>query len=176
MLTNVGQRMMKSAFFFFLLFGASPVAYGDSQARGLSGATAAGLHHSHSNTGSEPHLWPTPQLMATQILNPPREARDRTHILMDASRIPNPLSHNGNSWVSTLLCCQSLYKWIWSFWKEIWLSEVAINMCMYMFWYVYSTFKNLSQKTSPNFESNNYKDVPHRITCDCKRETPNKSS
>ena len=26
--------------------------------------TAASLHHSHSNLGSEPHLWPTPQLMA----------------------------------------------------------------------------------------------------------------
>ena len=28
-------------------------------------AAAAGLHHSCSNTGSEPYLQPTPQLMAT---------------------------------------------------------------------------------------------------------------
>ena len=43
----------------FLAYG----AYGGSQARGLIGATAAGLHHSH--TRSEPHLRPTPQFMAT---------------------------------------------------------------------------------------------------------------
>ena len=40
-------------FFFFLLFRATPLAYGSSQARSLTGATAAGLHHSHSNTRSE---------------------------------------------------------------------------------------------------------------------------
>ena len=52
-------------FFFFLLFVlfmAVPVACGSSQARGLTGAATAGLHHSHSNTGSEPHLPPTPLL------------------------------------------------------------------------------------------------------------------
>ena len=47
-------------FIFFCLFRAAPVAYGGSQARGLIGATDANLHHSHSNTKSEPHLWPTP--------------------------------------------------------------------------------------------------------------------
>ena len=31
------------------------------------------------------------------ILNPLSEARDRTHILMDTSRVYNPLSHSGNS-------------------------------------------------------------------------------
>ena len=36
--------------------------------RGWIGAVAAGLHHSHSNVGSEQHLWPTPQLTAR--LNP----------------------------------------------------------------------------------------------------------
>ena len=40
------------------------MAYGSSQARGLIGATAAGLGHSHSNAGSEPHFRPTPQLTA----------------------------------------------------------------------------------------------------------------
>ena len=54
-------------FFFFELFRASPVAYGGSQARGLMGVVAAGLHHSHShsNEGSKPHLQPMLQLMAT---------------------------------------------------------------------------------------------------------------
>ena len=50
------------SFFLFLVFRATPTAYGNSQARGLIGATAAGLHHSHSNVGSKPHLQPTPQL------------------------------------------------------------------------------------------------------------------
>ena len=40
------------------------MACGGSQARGQIGATAAGLHHSHSNVGSEPRLRPTPQLAA----------------------------------------------------------------------------------------------------------------
>ena len=42
---------------------AAPVACGDSQARGPIRATAASLHRSHSNPGSVPLLWPTPQLM-----------------------------------------------------------------------------------------------------------------
>ena len=56
------------SFFFFCLFTAAPAAYGGSQARGLIGTVAAGLHHSHpshSNSRSEPHLWPTPELTAT---------------------------------------------------------------------------------------------------------------
>ena len=53
-------------FFFFLsfFFYATPVAYGESQARGRIRAIATGLHHSHSNSGSKPRLQPTPQLMA----------------------------------------------------------------------------------------------------------------
>ena len=39
-------------FFVFCLFSATPTAYGGSQARGQIGAVTAGLHHSHSNTGS----------------------------------------------------------------------------------------------------------------------------
>ena len=39
------------------------MGYGDSQARGRNGATAAS--HSHSHMGSEPGLRPTPQVMAT---------------------------------------------------------------------------------------------------------------
>ena len=43
-------------FFFQCLLRATPMAYGGSQARGLIGAVAAGLHHSHSNARSEPCL------------------------------------------------------------------------------------------------------------------------
>ena len=52
-------------FIYVLLFKASLVAYGGSQARSQIGATAASLCHSHSNVGSEPHLQPTAQLTAT---------------------------------------------------------------------------------------------------------------
>ena len=62
---NILSALQIFFFFVFLLFlWAAPVAYGGSQARGLIRAAGAGLHHSHSNTGSEPHLGPTPQLKA----------------------------------------------------------------------------------------------------------------
>ena len=56
----------------FLLFKATPAAYGSSQARGRIGATAAGLCHSS---------W------QCQILNPLSKARYGTYILMDTSQI-----------------------------------------------------------------------------------------
>ena len=60
------HKMFPFLFFLvFCLFRAAPVAYGDSQARGPSGATAASLHQSRSDIRSELHLQPTPQLMAT---------------------------------------------------------------------------------------------------------------
>ena len=54
-------------FLFFCLFAfsrAASAAHGGSQARGLIGAVAATLHQSHSNSGSELSLRPTPQLTA----------------------------------------------------------------------------------------------------------------
>ena len=50
-----------TSFFFFFFFGflsfrAVPVAYGGFQARGPTGAVAAGLRQSHSNVGSVPCL------------------------------------------------------------------------------------------------------------------------
>ena len=64
------------------------MAFGGSQARGRIGAVVAGLHHSHSNVGSEPCLLPAPQLRAMRwTLNPLNEARDRTYVLMDACQI-----------------------------------------------------------------------------------------
>ena len=41
---------------FLLLFRAAGVAYGSSQGRGQIITTAAGLHHNHSNSGSEVRL------------------------------------------------------------------------------------------------------------------------
>ena len=61
-------KTFRQCFSFFLFFRATSVSYGSSQAKGQTGGTAAGLHHSHSNTRSEPHLQPTPPL--TETLDP----------------------------------------------------------------------------------------------------------
>ena len=79
--------------FFFFVFcllsfeGYISMAYRGSQAKGWTRAVAASLHHSHSNTGSKPHLWPTLQHTQHQILNPRSKARDWTYILMDISLV-----------------------------------------------------------------------------------------
>ena len=72
---------------FICLFRPASMAYGISQTRSQIRAAAAGLHHSHSFAGSEPHLRHTAQHMAMLVLNPLSEARDRTHVLMDDSRV-----------------------------------------------------------------------------------------
>ena len=50
--------------FVFVFLGLHPQAHGGSQARDQIGAVVASLRHSHSNTGSETRLLPTPQLKA----------------------------------------------------------------------------------------------------------------
>ena len=47
-------------FFVFCLLWATPMAHGDSRAKGLIGAVSASLHQSHSNAGSQQCLGPTP--------------------------------------------------------------------------------------------------------------------
>ena len=85
---------LREVYLFIYLFGffaffsrAAPEACGGSQARGQIRAVATGLHQSHSNTGSEPLLQPTPQVMATLILNPLSKARVRTPNIMVLSQI-----------------------------------------------------------------------------------------
>ena len=73
--------------FFFLLFRASPVAHGNSQARGRIRATVPSLNHSHNNAGSELHLQPTQQFMAMPDPNPLSKAKDRNCVLTDTSQI-----------------------------------------------------------------------------------------
>ena len=51
---------MVSFFFLWLLLWYREIP----QAKGQIEAAAADLHHNHSNTRSEPHLQPTPQLVA----------------------------------------------------------------------------------------------------------------
>ena len=66
------QISKSTLFFLFWLYRAAPMAYEGSQARGWIGATVAGLHHSSWQR------W---------IPDPLSEAREWTHILMDASGI-----------------------------------------------------------------------------------------
>ena len=68
LITKIECLQLVFFFFFFGLFAiswATPVAYGGSQDRGRIGAVATDLRQSHSNSGSEPRLQPTPQLTAT---------------------------------------------------------------------------------------------------------------
>ena len=71
------------------------------------GDTAAGLHHSHSNIGSEPYLCPIPLTAqgSDGILNPLSDARDQTHILMDTIQIRFPCAIRGTPKLSFLKVC-----------------------------------------------------------------------
>ena len=62
-------------FFFFSFFRVASATYWSSLARGWIGVTAPGLSHSHSNTGSEPHLQPTPPLTAMPDPKPTKQGQ-----------------------------------------------------------------------------------------------------
>ena len=82
--------------FFFFSFRAAPKAYGSSQARDriratrptVARATAASLQHSHSNTRSEPHLRPTPQLSVTQDPRPTERRQGSIPLVRFVSAVP----------------------------------------------------------------------------------------
>ena len=86
-----------SFLFLFGLFRAAPAACGHSQAWGQIGAAAAGLHHSHSNARSEPHLRPSPQLMATPDSRPTERGQGSNLCPQGYWLGLSPLSHKGNS-------------------------------------------------------------------------------
>ena len=73
------------------------MAHGGSQARGLIGALATGLHHSHSHMGSSRVCDLHHSSRQRRILNPLSKGRDRTRNLMVPSQIRQPLRHDGNS-------------------------------------------------------------------------------
>ena len=62
------KKKQKKIFFFFGFFWFGFVllfrSIWQSPGRGWIAATTTGLCHSHSSVGSEPYLWPTPQLKA----------------------------------------------------------------------------------------------------------------
>ena len=64
----INQKIFILFYFIFVFLpflGPLPAAYEGSQARGLIGALATSLYHSHSHSGSEQRLQPTPQLTVT---------------------------------------------------------------------------------------------------------------
>ena len=75
-------------FFFFVILGLHPW-HMEVPRLGVKSELKllAYANHSHCTWGSEPHLWPTPQLMATPHLNSLSEARDQTCVLMVTNQI-----------------------------------------------------------------------------------------
>ena len=83
-----GWKVFLRSYFIFLLLRATSASYGSSQVRGRIRAAAAGLHHSHSNVESEPHLQPATKAHGNaRSFNPLSKARDQTCVLMDTSLI-----------------------------------------------------------------------------------------
>ena len=68
---------------------------------GLMGTIAAGLCHSHSNTISKLHLWPTYSSRQCRILNPLSKARDWIHNIMVPSWIGFCCAMTGTPWMDS---------------------------------------------------------------------------
>ena len=100
--------------FCFCLGGGTPVAYGGSRARGLTGATAASLRHSHSNADPS-HICnlhhSSPQC---RILNPLSKARNQTCNLMVPSQVHFCYNSAGTPVCFSYLLCFS-YLFIYLF-------------------------------------------------------------
>ena len=112
-----------SAVSFFFNFIAEPASYKSSLARGRSRGVAAGLHHSHSNTQLEPHLWPARSL--THWARPGIKPASSQTICCVLSQ----LVHDENSEISIFnAACYLL---------SIWISEKE--------WYVLSLFYSWGQ-------------------------------
>ena len=86
------------------LFTAAPAASGGSQARGPFGAIAAGLDHSHSDTGCSRVCDLHHSSRHRRILNPLSEAGDRTPSSWTPCWVLGPLSHRGNSCACVHVC------------------------------------------------------------------------
>ena len=73
--------------FIFAILGLHPQHMEGSQARGQIRAEVAGLHHSHSNTGSKPCPQSTPQLTAMSNPQPTERGQGSNRILTGSSQI-----------------------------------------------------------------------------------------
>ena len=74
-------------FFYFCPFRATLAAFGGSQARGQIGAVAASPHHSYSNTDLSHVCDLYCSSRQHHILNPLREPRGWTRVLIDTSQV-----------------------------------------------------------------------------------------
>ena len=83
---------------------ATSTAYGSSQPRGRIRAAVAGLHHSHRNMGSELHLPPTSQLVATPDPSPTERGQGSNPQPHGSSSDSFPLRHDGNSLIIFYRC------------------------------------------------------------------------
>ena len=82
---------------FVCFFRAAPEAYGSSQTRGPSKASAE-AYTTATTMPDLSHIFNLRcRLWQCQVLNPLGEARDQTHILMDTNGVLNLLNHKGNS-------------------------------------------------------------------------------
>ena len=70
---------------FLVCLGAAPVAHGSSQARGPIRAAATAAAPRDPSGVFDRHQ----KLPQHRMVNPPSEARDETHILLDTSRVHN---------------------------------------------------------------------------------------
>ena len=107
----------------FFFFKATPAAYGSSRARSQIGAAAASVHHSHGNTGSERHLWTTPQLAAMLDLQPTEQGQGS-----------NPHPYGDYIRFSTLEPQWELHIYVNSYfflnWHKAWTSmKIIYNSC-----------------------------------------------
>ena len=85
---RLGSVLFIYLFIYLLLsfFQGRPLSYGSSQARGRIRPVAAILCHRHSNSRSEPCLWPTPSSQQCWIFNALSKARDPSCLFMDESQ------------------------------------------------------------------------------------------
>ena len=89
-----------------LLFSATPLAHGSSQARGQIRAAAASHSCSHSDSRHIFDLYHSSR--QHQILDPRSEARDQTYILMDTSWVCYHWATTGTPAVKFLTCCTTV--------------------------------------------------------------------
>ena len=111
--------------FLSLLFRSAFAAYGNSKARGQITPVAAGLHHSHSSSGSDCICNLHRSSWQRQILNPLSESRDRTSILMDTSQFCNLLSPNGNSLDFQIITVNLYIVFFYSFYGSFLISKIV---------------------------------------------------
>ena len=92
----LGSETEAVHWFFFFLFRVAPGAYGSSQARSWIEGAAAACATAIATQDPSCICNPCCSLQQRWILNPLNKARDWTCILMDASRVLNPLNNDGN--------------------------------------------------------------------------------